>query len=180
MAVLAEQQVGRLEIPVDDAHLVGMVERLAHVEADDEGLRVRQGPAGVEEAAEASTGEVLGDEIGRTVDSPVVDSEDVGVLEAGNDTGLLGEPFDEHRITGQRLVEDLDGDVSTQVEVFGGVDGTGGAGADRPAERVPPAEDACWGLVRSRPHLSGLRWRSVGHDGEASPYPGRCSLACVG
>ena len=40
VAVLAEQQVGRLEVAVHDPHLVGVVERLAHLEADDERLGV--------------------------------------------------------------------------------------------------------------------------------------------
>ena len=63
-AVLAEQQVGGLDVAVDEAAAVGVVEGPGRLEADQEGLRRAQ-PRGPwsSMAAQAPAAEVLGDQV---------------------------------------------------------------------------------------------------------------------
>ena len=68
-AVLAEQQVGGLDVAVDEAAAVGVVEAAGRLEADEQRLRRRQLPAAVEHRAQAAAAEVLEHEVRRGVDA---------------------------------------------------------------------------------------------------------------
>ena len=62
-AVLAEQQVRRLDVAVDEALAVGVVEAPGRLETDEQRLGRASAAAGVEHAPQAAAAEVLADQV---------------------------------------------------------------------------------------------------------------------
>ena len=119
-AVVAEEEVGGLDVAVDEPAAVGVVEAPGGLEADEEGLRRGEAGAAVEHGPEAPAAEVLGDEVGgAAVVAPVVDGEDVGVVQGRRGLGLGPEATEEGVVVGERLVEHLHGDAALQADVVG-------------------------------------------------------------
>jgi hypothetical protein len=120
-----------------------MLEGPARFEADEQGLARREPTAQVEHAAQAAAGEVLGDEVGGAVVlAPVVDGEDVGVVQGGGSLGLGAEPADEALVVGEGGVEELDRDPSPQAGVVGEQHLGRRARPDGRHEAIAAAEDA--------------------------------------
>ena len=99
LAVVAEHDVRRLEIAVDDAARVRELDREAHV---DERAQQRAGsgaPARASLLGERDAGEPLHREerAARLVDAELVDRDDRRVIEAGLDPRLAQEPRDRAR-----------------------------------------------------------------------------------
>ena len=142
-AVLAEEQVGGLDVPVDHAAAVRVVEPAAGLQADQEGLRRAEQPAPVEHGAQAPAAEVLEHQVGDVlVGSPVEDGHDVGMAERGRGLGFGLEAAQERAVLRQVGVQDLDGDAAPQLDVVGLVHGGGRARADGRHQPVAPAEHA--------------------------------------
>ena len=138
--VVAEQQVGGLDVAVDETPAVGVVQRPGGVEAHGERLGRGQQVAGVEQGPQAPTREVLGDDERHLVVSPVVDGHHVGVVEGGRGPGLGREPPQELGIAGQGVVEHLHRHATTEADVVGQEDLGGGAHADRCDQPVAPSQ----------------------------------------
>ncbi len=153
-AVGVEEQVGRLDVPVDEPAAVGVVEPGGGLEADqDRLLRSEQGP-GVVDLAEAAAGQELQHQVRLVVLlAPVVDLEDVGVVEGGHRSGLGPEPLEEVGVAGQRRVEDLDGHPSVEGDVVGQVDVRGRTGPQGGDQSVAVAEDTPDGVGDTRHDL---------------------------
>ena len=163
-AVVAEEQVGRLHVPVDEAAPVGVVEGPGGLEAEEQRLGRGAAQALVEQVPEAAAAQVLGDEVrGAPVVAPVVDGEDVRVVQGRRRLGLGPEPAEERLVVGEGLVQDLHRDAALQPNVIGEEDLGRRTGADRRDEPVPAAE-----------HTTDLVCRT-GHD-----HPARVSGAPVG
>ena len=97
-----EQQVGRLDVPVDQAAAVGVVETGGGLDADLHGLLRREQDPGVVDLAQAAPGQELEDQVRDAVLlAPVVDLEDVGVVEGGHGLGLGPEALEEGAVAGQ-------------------------------------------------------------------------------
>ena len=73
MPVLAEQEVGRLDVTMDDSLGVGVVEGPAGLKEDGQDLCRAERPAAVEDAAQTPAGQVFGDQVGVAVDAPIED-----------------------------------------------------------------------------------------------------------
>ena len=128
---------------MDEAAPVGVLEGPARFEADEQGLARREPAAQVEHAAEAAPGEVLGDEVGGAVVlAPVVDGEDVGVVQGGGGLGLGAEAADEALVVGEGGVEELHGDPAPEAGVVGEQHLGRGAGTDGRHQAIAAAEDA--------------------------------------
>ena len=81
-AVLAEEEVGRLHVAVHEAAAVGVVEAPRDLQPDEEHLRQAEPHPLVEDSPQAAAAEVLGDDVrGAVVVAPVVDGDDVGVVQ---------------------------------------------------------------------------------------------------
>ena len=118
--VVAEEEVGGLDVAVDEAPAVGVVEAAGRLEADQQRLRRAEPPAHVEHRPQAAAAEVLAHEVRPVVLlAPVVDRHDVGVVEGGGGPGLGPEPAQERLVVGQRRVQDLDRDAAAQPNVVG-------------------------------------------------------------
>ena len=117
--------------------------------------------AGVEHLAQAAAGQVLEDQIGLTVlFAPVVDLEDVRVVEGGRRPRLGPEALEEGGIAGQGRMEDLDGHPAVQGDVVGQIDVRGRTGPQGSDESVAAAEDTPDGVGDTRHDYSGSDYRS--------------------
>ena len=108
-AVGREEDVLGLQVAVHDALRVGVLEREQGLAHDLGGLRGREPAVGVEEVAHGPAVHVLHHHVVDAVDgAPVVDGDDVRVVQRGGGARLAAEPVDEPRIARQRAVQDLD------------------------------------------------------------------------
>jgi len=76
----------------------------------------------------------------------LVDRDDVGMVQGGGRPGFLGEAAETIRAGGERLGQELDGDVAVQVVVAGAIDLAHAPGAQLVEELVPaePHADHGW------------------------------------
>ena len=156
-AVVAEEEVARLDVAVHEAAAVGVVEGPRGLEADHQRLRRGEPDAAVEQRPQAAAAEVLGDDVrSAVVVAPVVHGDDVRVVEGGRRLRLGPEAAEEGVVLGQGRVQHLHGDAPAEADVVGQVDLGGRAGADGGDQPVSPAQDAT-DLVRHAGHDHAAR-----------------------
>ena len=156
-AVVAEEQVGRLDVAVHEPPAVGVVEGAGGLEADEEGLRQAEPLPLVEDGRRLPPAEVLGDDVrGAVVVPPVVDGHDVRVVQGRGRLRLGAEAPEERVVVGERGVQDLHRHPTAQADVVGQEDLGRRTGADGGDEPIPPAQDAT-DLVRHAGHDHGAR-----------------------
>ena len=140
------QDVRRLQVAVNDALLVTVVNRIA-----DLGEQPKTSPS-VEVAAVLQQGPGPGDEFDgdvgyALVDARFVDVRDAGVIEAGQDLGLVLEsPLG--ALGAETGVHDLERDGAMRLVLFRLVDGAGAPGGDPTPNRM--ASDPISGLEAAR------------------------------
>ena len=123
---LGHLHVLRLDVAVDDAARVGVVERLAEVGADLADLAVGK-LAGVGEPGQGRALDQLGDEQGIAVLLPhLIEGDDAGVVEPGRSLGLAQNP--PSRLP--PLLDRLDRDRALEAAVPGLIDNAEAAAAD--------------------------------------------------
>ena len=130
VTVLVEEEVGRLDVPVDEAPGVGVGQGGGDLATHGGGLGRRETLPPVQQAPQAPTLEELEHHERGVVLAPVVDVDDSGVVEGGGQLGLGPEAAQEAGVVGQRGVEHLDRHPPAQPDVPGGVDPPRGAGSD--------------------------------------------------
>jgi len=167
-AVVAEEQVGGLEVPVDQALAVGVVQPAGGFEADEGGLGDAEAPALVEHGSQRPAPDELGDQEGDVVLAPVVDGQQVGVVESGGGLGLRAEAADERSVIGVGLVQELDRHPPPEAGVLGQEHLGRGPGADRGQEAVPTREDAT-DLVVHAGHRHGIEAKGWALAGRGTP-----------
>ena len=161
MVVLAEQDVGRLDVAVDEAVAVGGVERPADLRDDVRGPLGPQAPLGADERAQVGPVDVAhDDEQHAVVLARVVDGEDVGVLDRGGGLGLGDEAPAEVLVVGEDRVDDLQRDRALQPELRRAVDDAHAAAAREGLDAVI-GEDVAW---RELPHRTVTSTTSGGAD----------------
>ena len=118
-----QQRVLRLDVAMDDALAMGVVERGGDFPREPQGLVHRELLLALQARAQRFAGDVGHDVVEQAVGLARVDQpEDVRVLEVGGDLDLAEEALAaEHG--GELGVEDLDGDLAAVLEVLGEVDG---------------------------------------------------------
>ena len=108
MAGLVEEDVGGLDVAVDDAVGVRRSEGAADLARDGQGLLEGERTV-VEAPLERATTQPAHDQVGRVGVTPVVDERhDVGVLDAGHQVRFGLEAADEGRLRGQLAADLLD------------------------------------------------------------------------
>ncbi len=138
--MLVEQQVRGLDVAVQHAARVRVLERRGNVAADARSLRHRQERVLVEHRAQRSALEQLEHHERHVVVAPVVDGDDVGMVQRGGQLRLGPEAAQEGGVLGQRRVQHLHRHPATQAGVVGDVDATARAGADGAVQQVPTRE----------------------------------------
>ena len=113
-AVLVEEQVRGLDVAVQDPARVRVLERGRDVAADARGLRHREVRVLVEDRAEAAAFEQLEHHERDVVLAPVVDGDDVRMVQRRRDLGFGAEAAQERGVLGERGVQDLDRDAAPQ------------------------------------------------------------------
>jgi hypothetical protein len=129
-ALFVEQDVGRLDVAVDQAAAVSVVHGLGHL--GDEPRCFRAGEASLfEPRPQILGGEELRDHVTQAVGGAanVVDRDDAGVVQRRQHARLGQEGLDVGRCRDAVAVRDLDGHVAIEVVVVGLVDHAEGAGA---------------------------------------------------
>ena len=117
-AVLAQDDVLRLHVAVDDARVVGDGQRVEHRQDDVERGPGRQRTLGVEDLAQGLPGDVLhGEEHVPVVLALVVDRDHPGVRQAGRRAGLTVEAGPEGLVLGEVRAHDLERDLDGRVEL---------------------------------------------------------------
>src|SRR6185312_12595265 len=148
LSLRGDQNVGGLEVAVNQQALVGVLDGGADLLEKEEALVDGQ-PVVVAILVDGQSLDQLHDEIGAAVvrAPAVVEARDVGMLEAGEDL-----PFGDEAVeglgAGQAGAEDLDGDVPLVVLILpaGEIDGSHAAAADPPQQPVG-AEAAAFLLI---------------------------------
>ena len=137
LAVVAEEDVSGLQVPVDDAARVGVVEPLRHLEGDAH--RLGQGKRTLlEPLAQRPAAEQLQHEVGPLLGpADVVERDEVGVLEAGRRLRLLLEASLTRRAPGAGAHR-LEGDAPPQLAILRLPDHAEAAAAELPHQLVPP------------------------------------------
>ena len=116
-ALAGDHDVGRLEVPMNNAGGVGGGERVGDLHRVFQRLAEGQAFALDELVERLAIDPFHGDEVDAIRRTNVVDGNDIGMVERRGGSGLLGEalfPFEvDHRLAGQ----DLDGDRTPQTRV---------------------------------------------------------------
>jgi len=165
---------------VDDAELVGLGEPLGDLAADRHGFSGRQLLRPLEQALQVLPADVLhGDEKGVPLFAQIEHPADVGVTDFPGGLQLVPEAFDDPRVRGDRLLEELEGDFLADLPVEGPVDaahparaqllddlvaagkddppGQGVAGdLECPGDGVPPLRSGTSGRSRTGPSAPRL------------------------
>src|SRR6266704_2203814 len=114
-AVVAEQDVGGLQVAVDDAGLVGVLERVDDLAGQARRLRRRERAVAVQHVAQGGPVDQLHDDVVHALLlAGVVQRDDIGVREAGRVDGLLVETPTQASVRGQVGMQHLDHHVSTE------------------------------------------------------------------
>ncbi len=158
-----QQDVGRLDVAMDEAGTVGLVERARNRRADVDGELRTEALLTVEQLAEAlAVDELHHHGLAAVVLEHVVDGDDVGVVQPGDGDRFAPEPFGDHGIGGEVRLEPLDGDPAVELDVGGDPHLGHPTVTDPPFEVVPLREQLDGRVGDGR---RGRGWRSRrGHD----------------
>ncbi len=138
---MSQEQIGGLQVPVDDALVVGHRNGLRGIDDDADRLLSRKGSTLPDVVGERLAPEELHDVVRQPVlDPEVEDLRQARVADGGGNAGLLLEPGDELRVARQRGQEHLDGVRLVEGELNAPIHGAHGALAKDALESVPPAD----------------------------------------
>ncbi len=127
----SQQEVGRLDVAVNDALAVRMVEGLRGLNEDGAGLRDFELALAEDVIGEVRPIDEFHCEVVGILDLvPLVQGDDVGVVEPGGVAGLAAEAFEGAGMGQEAGGEDLEGDDPAEADVHGLVDGAHAAGGD--------------------------------------------------
>ena len=137
VAIVVDEDVGRLDVAVDDARAVGRLQRAAELIDHRGGLRGAQG-AVFEHRRQAPASHQPHHEVRRAGLAPVVvERDDVRVLELGDQLRLGLEATDEVGVVGVLRSDDLDRHLTADGGLIGAVRDPAGPVADPLAQFVP-------------------------------------------
>lgn len=114
-AVSADQDVMRFDVPVNDLVLVGMIQRIANLGRNPDGLFHLQRRAFLDDFVEIMAFDVFHDNVMDFVFLPhVVNADHVRMGQGSGRLRLAAEPADKLLIVHKLLAQHLDGNVVTQ------------------------------------------------------------------
>jgi hypothetical protein len=168
-----QEDVLRLDVAVDHALAVRVVERGRDLPGEPERFLHRKLPVAHEPGAERLAGHERHDVIEETIGLPRVDQpEDVRVLQIGGDLDLGEEPPAAEQ-GGELGVEHLDGDLAAVPQVLGEVDDGHAALADLSVETVALGERDLQTVEQLGHGLAGVGEERKMGAGKAARQPAR-------
>ena len=141
-AVAVEQDVRRLDVSVDDALAVGVVEGAGGLSDDPHRLLDARSPLPQPLGEVGAVDQVRDDEVRRAFSLNVVDRDDAGVPQPGDSPGFRQQEVDLVGVNQTARLQDLDRDVALEAGVVGPPDLTVAALADQPLKGVPSGQGA--------------------------------------
>ena len=196
LATAGQHDVGRLDVPVDDAHPVAVGQGGEHPLGDPGGFRRGDDPLPVQLVAQRLALDDLHHDVGQRhggatriggrVLTGVIDRDDRRVVQPGSRLRLAAEPGEEVRVPGEVGAQHLDRDRATQTGVMAEVHLGHAAAADELGDLVaaaeqtggghPPTPRAVSGAVVMLPLRRGVLRsggrRPVGHGERDLPVEG--------
>ena len=169
-AGLRDQDVGRLDVAVDEILLVRRVERLGDLgEELDRSLGGERTVLGNELREVVALDVAHGEEEDTAIFARLVDGDDVGMVERGRDPRLAQEALAEALVLGELGGDHLERDLAPETLLLGAVDRTHPSAAD---ERFDPVA----GDRRSgRQHGA----RDVAHESSVRDGSAECNIRCL-
>src|SRR5581483_11818765 len=182
-AVVTHQDVAGLDVAVDDAGIVGRLQRERDLADHVERPVDRQPALARQDARQRLAVDELHDEVGESVRlAVVVDVGDAGVRQRRGGPGLGAEPLHETRLAGDLRAQDLHGNGSIEDVVVAPPDFAHAAAADTTVQRVAVAE-ADVRREDHRPSTASMTFLAIGAAtappvaSEPSPPPSSTSTA---
>ena len=130
VAAAGDEDVGGLDVPVDDVLGVSGVERVCDLDAEVE-KEFEVESFAFDEVLQGAAVEKLHDDEGLTaLLADVVNRADVGVIEGGCGFGLAAEASEGLRVAGQAFGKEFQGDGTMKAGVFGLIDDTHATAAE--------------------------------------------------
>ena len=143
--VAVDHDVLRLDVAVDDAAAVRALDGGEQLQTDADGFVPAQAIVPADEVFERLALDVLHDDVVGPVGlAPIVDADEVRLVEAGRGLGLPAEALDEGGVVQQSLKEDLDGDAPSEGEILAQVHVGHAAAAELAQHAVAAAHDLLW------------------------------------
>ena len=130
VAALGDEDVGGLDIAVNDAGVVSGVEGVGAVDADFEEAFEFERVRGDDVLERGAVEKFHGDEGAAVVFADVVDGADVGMVQRGGGTRFTFESFERLRVVGEIVGEKFESDEAAEARVFGFVDDAHSATAE--------------------------------------------------
>src|SRR5579859_6679211 len=163
--ILMDQQVERLEVQMDDALGVGVVEGGADLRERAIYLFQRQRLAArVQQVLQRAAAEVGHDEVDQTaLNAQFIDMDDVGVVQRGQGARLAQKAIQEPGVAEMLFQQDFDGLRAIEQQIVRLIDGSKAAFAQEITQQIFVAQllSRKWSLLRHRaaPPLADHRWR---------------------
>ena len=165
VAPLGDEDVGGLDVAVDDAFGVGGVEAVGDVNREGEKLFEFERRAGDGVLKSSAIEKLHGDETLAGVLADFVDGANVGMVEGGSRAGFAAEAFKRLRIFREIVGKEFQGDETAEVRVFGFVDDTHATPTNF-AENFVMGDRLAEEGVGSRHGkvVLGYHWRQIGRE----------------
>ena len=117
-AIFTEQDILRLDVAVDDAAMVGVMQGAGDGPGDVQAFVERQ--AGADVVLQGLAGQILhGQVVGALVGGDVIDGDDVRVAELGDDPTFVQEALGEFIVRGEDGLNDLQRDMAIERFLYG-------------------------------------------------------------
>ena len=130
VAAISDEDVGGLDVAMNDAFRVGGVERVGDLDAEIEEQFQIEGAA-VDAMLQGFAIEAFHCDVGVTVGfADIVNRADVGMIERGGSAGFAAEAFERLRVFSEIVGKKFQGDVAAEVCVFGFVNDAHSAAAE--------------------------------------------------
>ncbi len=133
--IVADQDVRRLDVAMDDVHLVHQLEGPAELQGELARLAPGQAPLLIDQPGEGAAVDQLHDlEVHPAIEAAIIDMHHVGMVDLRRELRLALEARDQHLVGAGLGAEHLDRHAPADRELIGGVDQADAAGSEAVGE----------------------------------------------
>ena len=155
-AFAVDQQVGGLDVAVDQSHLVGKSQAVGSLRDVVRGQPILEGAVAIQQRLQAGAVHIFHDQVMEpAVGVKIVAANDVGMVQRGGDPRFAIEPHQVRTIAGSLQMQDFDRHPAPQQRVFRQVNGTHATGSDLGHQLVLAKEVSLPESAQQHPVLPG-------------------------